>query len=113
DQGSVVFPDALCKFYLDADPRVRAHRRAEQLAEAGKRVDEEEMLRQILERDRLDSSREEGPLIRPPDAELVDTSDMTREEVIERLFQSVVARVQSLAPHVAPPGPSRARSDRV
>ena len=113
DQGSVVFPDALCKFYLDAEPHVRAHRRAEQLAESGRIVDEEEMLRQILARDRLDSTREEGPLIRPPDAELVDTSAMTREEVIEHLFQSVLARVQSLAPHTPPPQPSRSRSDRV
>ena len=114
DQGSVVFPDALCKFYLDADPRVRAHRRAEQLAEAGRIVSEEEMLRQIIQRDRLDSSREEGPLIRPPDAELVDTSDMTREDVIDHLFESVMARVRSLTAQApAPPRPSGARSDRV
>jgi cytidylate kinase len=109
DQGSVVFPDALCKFYLDADPRVRAHRRAEQLAEAGRRVDEEKMLRQIIQRDRLDSSREEGPLIRPPDAELVDTSNMTREVVIDRLFESVLNKAQSLTPQA----PRPARSDRV
>lgn len=112
DQGSVVFPDALCKFYLDADARVRAHRRAEQYAEAGRVVDEEELLRQIIERDRLDSSREEGPLIRPPDAELVDTSNMTRQEVIDHLFESVMAKVQSLTPQ-APPRPSPTRSDRV
>lgn len=112
DQGSVVFPDALCKFYLDADPRVRAQRRAEQFAEAGRRVDEEELLRQIIERDRLDSSREEGPLIRPPDAELVDTSNMTREEVIDHLFESVMTKAQSLTAQSPPPA-RPARSDRV
>lgn len=95
DQGSVVFPDALCKFYLDADPQVRARRRAEQL-ENGGAIDEAEMLRQIMERDRLDTSREEGPLIRPDDAELVDTSTMTVEEVIDHLTDSVMARARAV-----------------
>lgn len=112
DQGSVVFPDALCKFYLDADAEVRAHRRAEQLAEAGKQVDEQELLRQIIERDRLDSSREEGPLMRPPDAELVDTSQMTREEVIDHLFEAVLLKVQALSAEAPAPGSASARGGR-
>lgn len=94
DQGSVVFPDALCKFYLDADARVRAHRRAEQLRQGGREVDELALLEQIRERDRLDTSRQEGPLTCPPDAELVDTTSLTVEEVIDRLAASVMRVVQ-------------------
>jgi cytidylate kinase len=94
DQGSVVFPDAFCKFYLDAAPEVRATRRAEQLREAGRTVDEGALLLDIIERDRLDTTREEGPLIRPPDAELLDTSLLTVEDVIDRLASAVLRRVE-------------------
>src|SRR6185369_12393643 len=66
DQGSVVFPHAPVKFYVDASAQVRAHRRADQLRAAGKPADEAEILRAILERDQRDSSRPLDPLIRPP-----------------------------------------------
>ena len=95
DQGSVVFPNALCKFYLDAHPRVRAHRRAEQLREAAREIDEEAMLEQILERDRLDTSRTEGPLVRPADAELLDTTSLTVDQVIDHLAASVMRTVRT------------------
>ncbi len=93
DQGSVVFPQADAKFYLDARPEVRAARRADQLREAGHEVDEPALLREIIERDRSDASRSDGPLIRPDDAELVDTSDLSFDEVVDHLYQRVLAIV--------------------
>lgn len=85
DQGSVVFPDAPVKFYLDASPEVRARRRAEQLREAGHEADEAVILAQIRERDHRDSTRRDGPLIKPEDAIVIDSSDMSLEGVVEAM----------------------------
>lgn len=89
DQGSVVFPDALVKFYLDASPEVRAKRRADQLREAGREADEPKILRQIIDRDHRDRSRSDGPLICPPNAIEIDSSQMTLEQVVQALFDHV------------------------
>jgi cytidylate kinase len=93
DQGSVVFPDAAVKFYLDARPEVRMRRRAEQLEAKGLHVDREALLREIIERDRSDAGRSDGPLICPNDAERVDTSDLTFERVVDALERGARARV--------------------
>jgi cytidylate kinase len=93
DQGSVVFPDAAVKFYLDASPEVRCARRAEQLRAQGQHPDETTLLREIIERDRSDSSRAEGPLICPPDALRVDTSGLRFEQVVTTLEKMVRDRV--------------------
>ncbi|MHC4141511.1 MAG: (d)CMP kinase [Planctomycetota bacterium] len=85
DQGSVVFPDAGARFYLDADIEVRADRRARQLIAAGMDVDHEQIVHGIIERDRIDSSRSDGPLIRPQGAIAVDTSELTAEQVVDEL----------------------------
>lgn len=96
DQGSVVFPDAKVKFYLDASPKVRAERRAEQLREAGKEVDEADVLEQIKARDQRDSTRHDAPLIQPDDAEAIDTSDMSLDEVVTFLEERVRQRAGEL-----------------
>jgi cytidylate kinase len=93
DQGSVVFPDACVKFYLDADAAVRAKRRADQLRADGRDADEAALLAEILERDRSDSARKDGPLICPDDAVVIDTSRMTRDQVVERLEDEVRVRI--------------------
>ncbi len=94
DQGSVVFPDAAVKFYLDADALVRAKRRAEQLKSQGKSVPPiADLHREILERDESDRSRAVGPLVCPPDAIVVDTSNMAFNEVVDRLEDEVRSRV--------------------
>lgn len=85
DQGSVVFPDADVKFYLDASAAVRARRRADQLRAAGRPSDERQLEREIIERDRSDSTRSDGPLVCPADASRVDTSNMSFEEVVNTL----------------------------
>lgn len=89
DQGSVVFPEAQRKFYLDAAPPVRAARRAAQLREAGKETDEKQILDQILQRDHRDAHRDVAPLICPDDALRVDTSDMSLDEVVDYLERQV------------------------
>ncbi|MCA9279999.1 MAG: (d)CMP kinase [Phycisphaeraceae bacterium] len=100
DQGSVVFPDALVKFYLDADPAVRAKRRAIQSKRLSRDTLPEEAAKiiaatqeEILTRDHLDQSRSDGPLVCPEGAVVVDTSDMTEREVIDHLVRVVRATI--------------------
>ncbi|MHC4784526.1 MAG: (d)CMP kinase [Planctomycetota bacterium] len=85
DQGSVVFPEAGARFYIDAAIDIRADRRARQLIAAGMDVDHERIVQGIIERDRIDSSRSDGPLIRPQGAIAVETSDLTAEQVVDEL----------------------------
>lgn len=94
DQGSIVFPSADAKFYLDADPRVRAQRRAVQLRSDGRDADLDTLLEEILERDRSDSTRRDGPLICPDDAVVIDTSGLSQSEVVERLEREVRAAIE-------------------
>ncbi len=85
DQGSVVFPDADVRFFLDADVDVRALRRMNQLVEAGMPADRDRIAREIRERDRIDSTRPDGPLVCPAGAIVIDTSHLTREQVVQVL----------------------------
>jgi cytidylate kinase len=85
DQGSVVFPDADLKFYMHADVAVRANRRVAQLAAAGKSVDQARIKRDIQERDRLDATRSDGPLVRPADAVDIDTGSRNAAEVVSAM----------------------------
>ncbi|HEY1190948.1 MAG TPA: (d)CMP kinase, partial [Gemmata sp.] len=94
DQGSFVFPLAECKFFLVADPRVRAERRAAELSAKGAPVTAAEVLKDQEERDRRDSSRELAPMAPAPDAMVVDTTLLTTHEVIERL-ENIVRGLRS------------------
>jgi cytidylate kinase len=96
DQGSVVFPNAAVKFYLDARPEVRASRRATQLKADGQNVTVGEILADIIARDKSDSSRSTGPLRQPEGSELIDTSDLTFDGVVDLLEERVRARVATL-----------------
>ena len=89
DQGSIVFPDAQAKFYLDAEPQVRASRRALQLRQAGRQADEQQILDAIRRRDQRDATRPDGPLICPDDATRIETSHMTLDEVVNEVEQLV------------------------
>ncbi len=88
DIGTVVLPDAALKVYLDASPRVRAHRRAEQLRAMGQVADEVALEEEIRRRDAIDSSREASPLTAAPDAVKINTDDLTVEEVVRRLVDA-------------------------
>ena len=87
DQGTVVFPGAELKFYLDATPAERARRRVHQLRARGEIVDYQEILNQIEARDQRDKSRSVGPLSVPQDAEVVDTTSLSQGAVIDHIVE--------------------------
>lgn len=91
DIGTVIFPDADLKIYLDANPEERARRRLHQQG-AWSESGLVEMLRKIQERDRLDSTRASAPLQRAPDALVVDTDDVTPEQVVQQIIEVFEAR---------------------
>jgi cytidylate kinase len=95
DMGTVVFPDAPCKFFLDAVPKERARRRTAQLAEKGELADLESILAQIKKRDLDDSSRDLAPLKAAADAVHIDSTDMTIEEVLAFMIRTVQTRKQT------------------
>lgn len=85
DIGTVVFPDAEIKFFLDARPEVRARRRTEELRATGFDVSYEETLRDLLERDHRDRSRPTGALQVAEGATIIDSSDLSVHEVVAQL----------------------------
>jgi len=91
DIGSVVFPDASLKFYLDASIRERAIRRKKDLDRAGHAVDLPHLEQQISERDRRDMMREIGPLKKVDDAIVIDTSTLSIREVVQSVSTHVDA----------------------
>jgi cytidylate kinase len=95
DIGSVVFPNAQVKIFLDADPKERARRRALELQEQGHTTELHVVAGEIEERDRRDRKRSEAPLVQAPDAELVDTTGLTLEEVEHAILRIVRARTSN------------------
>jgi cytidylate kinase len=93
DIGTVVLPEAAAKFYLDAAPDERARRRAVDLEGAGADVDRSRLEAEIVSRDRSDRERADGPLKAAADAEVVDTSGMSFEEVVDRLEAATRERI--------------------
>jgi cytidylate kinase len=89
DMGSVVFPRARWKVYLDAAPSERARRRSQDFARQGRVASEADVLEEILVRDRLDSTRSDAPLRRAPDALYVDTTGLVTADVVQRLYEFV------------------------
>lgn len=87
DIGTCVLPDADVKIFLTAGSGVRARRRYEELREKGEECSLEEIEKDIIERDRRDMTREISPLRQAEDAVLVDTSEMTIEDVIDTIIK--------------------------
>lgn len=85
DTGTVVFPDARYKFFLDATPEERTRRRVLQLRARGEEVDEKALLEQTIARDRNDSERKIAPLKKAEDAVYIDTTDISEKQVLERI----------------------------
>jgi cytidylate kinase len=81
DIGSVVFPDAEVKVFLDASPAVRADRRLRELREKGEAAPLDQVAREMEERDLRDRGRSDSPLVRAPDAAYVDTTGLSLDEV--------------------------------
>lgn len=97
DMGTVVFPRARFKFFLNASAAERTRRRCDQLRQRGQLVSYEEILDQIIKRDYDDSNRAHSPLIPAEDAVIIDTSEMDPEAVINFMLQSM-ARQELLDP---------------
>jgi len=100
DQGTVVFPDAACKFFLTATPEERTRRRLGELQQRGIVGNFDEIYRQITDRDNRDAARSVGPLCEPPDAHRIVSDGMTIDEVVECLGEICcgVARLCFLCP---------------
>lgn len=91
DIGTVVFPQAAHKFFLDADPEERARRRVAQLQTKGIVVNTAEILQQIIDRDNNDRNRSLAPLRRADDAILIDTTKLSPDEVVSMICKKVIA----------------------
>lgn len=89
DIGTHVLPDAKPKIFLTADPKVRAKRRYDELTAKGEICDLDTIEKDIIERDERDKNREISPLRQAEDAILVDTSDMTIEQVKEKIISLI------------------------
>jgi CMP/dCMP kinase len=95
DIGTVVFPHAQVKIFLDAAPEVRGQRRFEQLGQSGRAhtVQPEEIVRELRARDERDRNRADSPLRPAPDAVLLDSTGMTLEEAVRAAIAIVAARL--------------------
>ena len=89
DMGSVVFPNARWKFFLDATAAERAGRRQREFASRGRHVDRDQVLEDLEARDHVDSTRADAPLMRSPDATYVDSTELTAAGVVERMMQLI------------------------
>jgi len=93
DIGTVVFPDAELKIFMTADPAIRAKRRFKELLSKGVQVSMEEVLNNILERDKLDQTRAVSPLRKAEDAIELDNSYMTIDEQMEWAEKLIASRI--------------------
>ena len=95
DQGTVVFRDAGCKFYLTADPEERLKRRVRELEARGVRIDLGQARREQAERDARDAGRALAPLRPAEDAVVLDSTRLTLDQVVDQMEQEVLRRVKS------------------
>jgi cytidylate kinase len=97
DIGTVVFPQSFCKFFITASPEIRAQRRLDQLKENGeKNISLEKVISDVKQRDELDMNRPVAPLKKSEDAMLVDTSNLSRSDVVNILVNEVKFRAAHL-----------------
>jgi CMP/dCMP kinase len=89
DIGTVVFPAARYKFYLDADPAERAKRRYKELIDKGQAVKYEDILADVKERDEKDFTRKVGPLKKADDAMVIDSTPLTIDQVVEMMMEYI------------------------
>jgi cytidylate kinase len=89
DITTVVFPNAEFKFYLDANPEVRAKRRFKELEEKGVKIDFKELEKDLYKRDDADRNRKVGALTKSADAIVIDTSDLTIDGVVQKMLSHI------------------------
>ena len=93
DIGTVVFPDADVKVFLDADPGERVNRRLRDFRDRGEAAPPESIAAQIMERDQRDRTRAEAPLTQAPDAVYIDSTGLSPDQVEEEILKLVRARI--------------------
>lgn len=89
DIGSVVFPQAELKLFITATPEIRAQRRYKELQEKGIDTDLKDVMSNLIERDHIDSTREESPLVQTDDAVIIDTSNLTPDQQVRQAYDYV------------------------
>lgn len=92
DIGTVVFPNAELKFFMTADMVVRAVRRQKELLENDRLVDLDEVIENIAQRDKIDTTRKESPLRQAPDAIVIDTTHITVDEQVDEVVRQAVSK---------------------
>ena len=92
DIGTTVFPNAELKIFMTADPLIRAQRRADEMIAKGDNVNMDDVLKNLQERDYIDSHREASPLTQAPDAIVLDNSNLTMEQQLEWLKGIIAER---------------------
>ena len=93
DIGSVVFPNAELKIFVTAKPEIRVERRYLELISKGEKVSKDEIKNNLEERDYLDTTRSESPLIQSNDAFLLDNSDLNQEEQLNLIYALVLSKM--------------------
>jgi cytidylate kinase len=93
DIGTVVFPDATCKFFLDASLEVRGQRRFQEMQRAGEPVTLERVRQAMMARDTQDRARTVAPLALATEACIIDTTDLTIDEVVEIMLSEIRAKI--------------------
>lgn len=96
DIGTVVFPDAELKIFMNATTENKAQRRFDELQNKGQQVTFEEVLKNVEERDYIDTHRQDSPLVKATDAIEIDNSNMTRDEQFYKVLQLVHDKLSSL-----------------
>jgi len=94
DIGTVVFPNAELKLFMTASAEVRAQRRYKEMKAKGQEVSYDEVLKNITERDTLDTTRKISPLVKAEDAIEIDNSDLTREEQFSKILSLAQCRIE-------------------
>lgn len=94
DIGTVVFPEAELKIFMNASAYKRAERRYKELTERGDEVTFEEILKNVEYRDYIDSTREDSPLVKAIDAIEIDNSELTKEEQFEQIYRLAVQKIK-------------------
>lgn len=93
DIGSVVFPNAELKIFMKADAKVRAKRRQEELEAKGEEVPLADIVRNFEDRDLMDTTRKESPLVQVEDAVVIDTSNMAFEEQVQKVLNLAMGKI--------------------
>ncbi len=93
DIGTEIFPDAQVKYFITASPEVRAYRRFMQLTQDGQLANFDDLLQKIIQRDHQDSTREVSPFRMPDGAVVIDTSNLSVESVVNKLYYNAIFEV--------------------